>query len=153
MNGYEVDRSLFGSDRDELLPATCPLDGEVDGLVAPLIPSLLELIVSCLIFDGKLEVRLEIAVRENGGYELVFINIGNFQLLLGDVGDVGCGGSGGGVLVLFVGEDFDSDDGGLGGSVLSGLGSGVLGDLAGETLEHAVASLLDITKGAGGAVG
>jgi hypothetical protein len=37
--------------------------------------------------------------------------------------------------------------------VLSGLGSGVLGDLTGDALEHAVAALLDITEGAGGAVG
>ena len=62
------------------------------------------------------------------------------------------GGSRSSVLVLLVGEDVDSDDGGFGGAVLAGLGSGVFDHLAGETLEHAVATLLNAAGGRGHAV-
>lgn len=105
-----------------------------------------------LVFLGQFKVRLEITVGENDGDELVLIDIGDLQFLLGHVGNIGSGGSGSSIFVLLVGEDFDTDDGSLGGSVLSGLGSGVLGDLAGEALEHTVAALLDVTEGAGSAV-
>lgn len=152
MNGYEVDWSLFGSGRDELLLSDGPLDGEVDGLVTSLVPNLLELSVEFLVFNGELEVRLEVSVGEDDGDELVLVDVGDFEFLLGDGGG-GAGGTGGGsVLILLVGKDVNADDGGLGRAVLSGLGSGVLGDLAGESLEHAVAALLDVSDQDGDAV-
>ena len=121
--------------------------------VASFLPDLAQVLEGFLIVSGQLEVGLEVSVLQDGANEVVLINIGNFVFDLGDEGDVDGGGGGGGVLVFLVGEDVDADDGGLGGPMLSGLGGGVLGDLAGVSLEHAVASLLDGTGGGGLVIG
>ena len=62
---------------------------------------------------------------------------------LGDDGDLDGSRGGGGIFVFLVGEDVNSNDGGLGGSMLSGFGGRVLSDLAWVALEHAVATLLN----------
>ena len=68
-------------------------------------------------------------------------------------GDEHVVGSGAGVLVFLVGEDVGSDNRGLGRSMLSWLGSGIVIHLAGEALEHAVTSLLDRASLGGDTVG
>ena len=138
-----VMRSFFVSSRDELLLASSLLDREEHGFITPIVPHLFQDIEGLLIILGQLQVFLEGAVVQNGTDEVVLTDVSHLVFSLGDVGDLDGGSSGGSIFVLLVGEDVDADNGGLGGSVLSWLGSGVLGNLAGMSLEHAVASLLD----------
>lgn len=138
-------RSLFGSSGDELLLSGGTLDGEVDGLVSPLIPSLLQGVIGLLIINRQLEVRLEVPVRKNHRNKIILIDIGDLQLLLSHVRNRTSGTSRSSILVLLIGEDINTDNRGLGRAVLPGLGSGVLSHPAGEALEHAVTALLDVS--------
>ena len=129
------------------------MDGHVNHFVSSFFPQLFESIECFIIFNGKFEVYFKRSVFQNSANEIVlFIDVGDFVLVLGDVGDLDGGGGGGSIFVFFVGEDVNSDDGGFGGSMLSWFGSGVLGHFAGVALEHAVAALLDLAGSGGSAV-
>lgn len=122
-------------------------------LVSSGFPNSLQGLVGFLVVDGHLQVALQVTVLQDGVHEVVLVDFGHFQFGLGDDWHLHVGRGGGSVFVFLVGEDINAHDGGLGRSMLSGFGGGVLSDLAGVALEHAVASLLDATGGGGGAVG
>lgn len=147
------DQSFFVSSCNVFLFSAGLEDSEENLFVSSCIPNSLQSLVSFVIVYGHLEVALEVSVLQDGVNEFVLIDVSNLQLGLGDNGHLHVGRGGGSIFILLVGEDIDADNGGFGRAMLSGFGGGVLGDLAGVALEHAVASLFDATSGGGGAVG
>ena len=144
---------LFDAGSHELLSAAGVDGGEVDAFVfGPAGPDLCQLAEHLIVFNRQLQSLVNSPIFKNPGDEVLGGDVCDLVLLLEDVGDLEGGGSRSSVLVLLVGEDVDSDDGGFGGAVLAGLGSGVFDHLAGETLEHAVATLLNAAGGRGHAV-
>ena len=85
---------------------------------------------------GQVEVLLELTIRHHHAKTTIFV--------VGEGGDFGLDDDGSGdhitgmegLIVLLVCEDVLGGDHGLGGSVLTGLGGGEEGDLAGERLLH-----------------
>lgn len=106
---------FFGPSSDEFFLSAGADGGEVDTVIGSLVlPNLGQLIEDLLVFDGQLEGLIDGAVVHNSGDEVVGRDVGNGVLLFGDVGDLHGGGGRCGILILLVGEDVDSDDGGLG---------------------------------------
>ena len=135
--------SFFVPSWNVLFQTSCLLDGEEHLLVSSFLPDLAQVLECFFVISGKLKISLEVSIFKNSTHKVILIDIGNFVLSLGDDGNLNSWRGRGCIFVFLVCEDVNSDNGGLGGSVLSWLGSGVLGNLAGMSLEHAVASLLD----------
>ena len=146
-------RSVFVSSGNPFLLADSFLDGHVNQFVSSFFPQFFESMECFFVINGKFKITFQGSIFQNGANEIVvFIDVGNFVFVLGDVGDLDGGGGGGGIFVFLSGEDVNSDDGGFSGSMLSWLGGGVLGHFAGVVLEHAVAALLDLAGSGGSAV-
>ena len=145
---------LFDSSSNEFFLAAGANSSEVDTIISSFVlPDFHQLVEDLLVFDGQLEGLIDSSVLHDSADEVIARDVGNSVLLLGDVGDLHGSWGGGSIFILLVGEDINADNGGLGGSMFSRLGSGVLADLAWESLQHAVSTLLDATSCSGSAVG
>jgi len=97
--------------------------------------------------SGQVQVLLGLTtLRENRDGSRVGIDIQQGKLQASDVRDFHVVGGRAHIFVLLAGEDIDTSDVGLGVAVLSGLGNGDLHDLARESLQQAVAALLQGTS-------
>jgi len=89
-----------------------------------------------MVLGGGGNVLLHLTTRGKEGAGTISIDVEELELCLNDDGAGDVITSTEGFFVLLVGEDILTGDHGLGGAVLTGLGSGHLDDLAGENFLH-----------------
>lgn len=134
---------------DDLLLVHGGQDGDQDGVTLleggdDLLGDLVVVTVGLL---GQVQIVLGITVlQQDGDGTRIRIQIDQLVLSTSDVRDLHVVGSRGHILDLLVSEDIDTGDGGLGVTVLSGLGGGDLDELAREALQHAVTTLTEGTS-------
>mmetsp|Transcript_31457 Transcript_31457/g.47033 ORF Transcript_31457/g.47033 Transcript_31457/m.47033 type:complete len:235 (+) Transcript_31457:164-868(+) len=139
---YLLSNLLVGNN---LLNTNSSLDSDTN-LVLSIIPSITNFLSHVLRVSRKINIGLLVSPLIHKCKLIIISNIDDFPLGTDNDGDSSSVGGGNHIFKLLSGEDVDGEEVTFGVAVLSGLGDGDAEDLAGLSLDHDVASLLDLTS-------
>lgn len=142
-NGNHTGQLLDFLDGNDLLSVEGMEDGEKE--VLALVEVLLSLLVDVVSLKVKREVRAGFVLLVHESDETFLINVNELVILAGDNRGRHVVRRRGDILILPTSEDVDTNNIGLGVTVLAGLGGGILNNLAREALDDDMGTLLQST--------